>query len=214
MTDIITIDGPAASGKGTIARKLADHLGYFYLDTGAIYRLIGLTLIERGVVPEEEPETAVAVAKDIAKDFDPASLNNPDLKRDDVGQMASRSGAIAEVRSAILDLQRTLADHPPHGQAGSVLDGRDCGTVIYPQAAHKFFITADVEVRAKRRLSELQKRGDEADYAVVLTDMRQRDERDTARTIAPTLPAPDATIIDTSDMDVDALFGEIINQLK
>lgn len=207
---IITIDGPAASGKGTLARRLARHLGYFYLDTGAIYRLIGLAARKHGIEPETNPEAVAKIALDMAQNFSVEMLENPELKSDIAGQMASRSGALSLVRAAVLDLQRSLAANPPSGEAGSVLDGRDCGTVICPQADRKIYITADVEVRASRRFTELQGNGDQTPYTDVLADMKARDDRDMNRAAAPLKPAIDAVILDTSVMDADQAFDAVL----
>ena len=214
MTKIITIDGPAASGKGTLARRLANHLDYFYLDTGAMYRLVGLAVINADINPDAGVQSVVELTTAMAKTFEPNNTNNPDLKRDDVGQMASRVAALPDVRTAVLELQRTLAHTPPTGQVGSVMDGRDCGTVVCPDAPHKFYITADVTERAKRRYAELQSRGDETSYDDVLADMKMRDDRDMNRATAPLKPADDATIIDTTSMDADMAFNEILSRLK
>lgn len=213
-TKIITIDGPAASGKGTLARRLADHLNYFYLDTGAMYRLVGLAVINADLNPDTDGADIVVMTQNLAKTFKPDDTNNPDLKRDDVGQMASRVAALGDVRTAVLDLQRTLANTPPTGQSGSIMDGRDCGTVVCPDAHHKFFITADVVERAKRRHAELQSRGDDIGFDYVLTDMKMRDDRDMNRAIAPLKPATDAITIDTTSMNADAAFDEIRAHLK
>jgi len=210
--NIITIDGPAASGKGTLARRLADHLNYFYLDTGKIYRLIGLQAYQKGLTPEDNPDAVAKLAQDLAENFDLSMMDNPELKSDHIGQMASRSGAFPVVRSAILDLQRHLALHPPYG-CGVVLDGRDCGTVICPDAPHKFFITADVKTRAKRRFEELKQADPSVDYDLILADMKQRDERDFARTTAPLRPADGAITIDTSAMDGDQAYQAVLDKL-
>lgn len=214
MTTVITIDGPSASGKGTLARRLADHLGYFYLDTGAIYRLVGLHVMDQSVIPEEDESAVVEIANTLASDFDSAMINDPRLKRDDVGQMASRCAALPQVREALESLQRTLANTPPNGAAGSVLDGRDCGTVICPLAQRKFFITANTEVRARRRYDELVSRGLEPDYNDVLSDMELRDKRDTERAFRPLKPAVDAIIIDTSDLDSHEVLHTVLENLN
>ena len=213
MTKIITIDGPAASGKGTLARQLAEHLGYFYLDTGKIYRLVGMMAFNHGLVPEDNPDAVAVLARNLADDFDLSLLDNPDLKSDQAGQMASRSSQFPQVRAAVLDLQRRLANHPPYG-AGAVMDGRDCGTVICPNAPHKFFITASTDIRARRRFNELKGHGHDIAYEDVLTDMRLRDERDSTRSTAPMKPADDAVIIDTSSLSVDEALREILSHIK
>jgi cytidylate kinase len=211
--NIITIDGPAASGKGTLARRLADHLHYFYLDTGKIYRLVGLEAYNLGVTPEDDPDVIAAIAKQLASNFDVALMDNPRLKSDIIGQMASRSSQFQNVRDAVLDLQRSLAHNPPNDFKGSVLDGRDCGTVICPQAQHKFFVTADVETRANRRFEELKSNSETISYDNVLSEMRVRDDRDTNRTHAPLKPAEGAIVVDTSDMSIDEAFELIRGHL-
>ena len=211
---IITIDGPAASGKGTLARALAEHLGYFYLDTGAIYRLVALSLLDRGNSPEDDEDTAVMVADTLATSFTTDMMNNSKLRSDSVGQMASRVAALPKVRDALQNLQRTLANSPPHGGAGSVLDGRDCGTVICPDATNKFFITANTEVRARRRYEELMSRGIEADYRQVLKEMDERDKRDREREASPLKPASDAIVIDTSDLDAAQALQTVLENLN
>ncbi len=213
MKKIITIDGPAASGKGTLARRLADHLNYFYLDTGKIYRLVGLEVNDLNIIPEDNPDVVAKIAEGLSDRFDLNMMNNPDLKSDIAGQMASRTSQFPQVRQAVLDLQRALANTPPDGFDGAVLDGRDCGTVICPDANHKFFIVADTETRAKRRYDELKSNGDNASYNDVLTEMRVRDDRDTNRTTAPLKPADDAVIIDTSSMSADDAFDVVLKTL-
>lgn len=212
-TRIITIDGPAASGKGTLARRLAAHLGYFYFDTGAMYRLVGLRLINAAIEPETSLGETVKITTDIADGFKADQLANPDLKRDDVGQMASRAAVLPDVRAAVMNVQRSLASNPPSGEKGSVMDGRDCGTVICPAAAIKLFITADTAIRARRRFEELKERGIDTPYEEVLADMRLRDDRDTNRAVAPLKPAEDAVIIDTSAMNADEAYQAVLTAI-
>jgi len=199
---IIAIDGPAAAGKGTLARRLAAHFGYAYLDTGLIYRAVGKKVLEAGA----DPEDAVA-AEAVARALSPDDLARDDLRTDDVAQAASKVSAVPGVRAALLEFQRDFAATPPDGVAGAVLDGRDIGTVVCPDAAAKLFVTASTEVRAKRRLKELQDRGGEAIYARVLEDMRERDARDSGRDVSPLEPASDADILDTSELDADQVFA-------
>lgn len=192
MRFTVAIDGPAAAGKGTIGRAVAEHFGFAHLDTGLLYRAVGARVL-RGERPEV---AAVALApKDLA---DPDALRTPD-----VAQMASKVAVIPQVRDALLEFQRAFA----HRIGGAVLDGRDIGTVICPRAEVKLFVTASAEVRAKRRMDELVGRGLEADYDVVLADVRARDARDTDRATAPMIAADDALTLDTSDMSIDAAIA-------
>lgn len=214
MTQIITIDGPAASGKGTLARRLAKHLNYFYLDTGKLYRLVGLEAHNKGLVPEENREAVVEIAQKLANEFTLDMMDNPALKSDIAGQMASRVAPDQPLRAAILDLQRALAHTPPAGlKKGAVLDGRDCGTVICPDAPHKFFITASTETRAKRRFDELQSMGDQTPYADVFADMKERDDRDANRSESPMVPAENAIVIDTSMLTANQAFELVLDNL-
>jgi cytidylate kinase len=209
---IIAIDGPAAAGKGTLARSLAAHLEYDYLDTGLIYRATGMRVRRAGGDPAD-PVAAEAAARALA----PADLQAGDLRGDDAAGAASLVAAIPAVRAALLDFQRAFARHPPGGR-GAVLDGRDIGTVVCPDAAAKLFITASLEKRAGRRLKELQDRGVAAIQEDVLMEMRGRDERDRNRSVAPLAAAPDAFILDTSDLDAaqtcDAALGFIRSKLQ
>ncbi|OYQ36564.1 cytidylate kinase [Niveispirillum lacus] len=196
---VIAIDGPAASGKGTLARKVAEAMGYALLDTGALYRGVALTMIRAGA-DLGDADAATATARSLtATDIDRLT-HDPDLRLDTTASGASRVSAVPGVRQALLDFQRAFAANPPDGRPGAVLDGRDIGTVICPDAAVKLFVTASVDVRAKRRFAELQGRGEKPDFADVLADMRARDDRDTKRAVAPLVPAVDAVIIDNSDM--------------
>ena len=191
---IIAIDGPAASGKGTIARRLAQHYGLAHLDTGLLYRATARVLLDGGL-RLDDPARAVAAARGLAlTDFEEDKLRGAKM-----GEAASIVAAIPEVRSALLDMQRKFAARP----GGAVLDGRDIGTVICPDAPAKLFVTASPEVRAQRRALELRSRGERADYAEVLADIRRRDERDAGRSAAPLVAAPDADRLDTTDLDVE-----------
>ncbi|MCB1377306.1 MAG: (d)CMP kinase [Alphaproteobacteria bacterium] len=186
---IIAVDGPAAAGKGTIARALARHFGLAFLDTGALYRMVGLAVLREGQSPDNR-EAAVAAARGL----DPARFADAELRNEAVGEAASKVAVIPEVRAALLDLQRAFARRPP----GAVLDGRDIGTVICPDADIKLFVTASAEVRARRRQLELGS----SDAAAVLAEIKARDARDLARAIAPLVPAVDAVVLDTSDLDI------------
>ncbi|MCB2099450.1 MAG: (d)CMP kinase [Rhodobacterales bacterium] len=205
---IIAIDGPAAAGKGTLARRLADHLGFAYLDTGMLYRAVGLKMLLEGHGMNDDED-----AIDIARTLGPADLQVDGLRGDDAAQAASLVAAVPGVRDALLAFQRDFARRPPEGTAGAVLDGRDIGTVVCPDADLKLFITASTEVRAQRRVKELQERGLEAIYARVLRDMQERDARDSGRSVAPLEPATDAVVIDTSAMDADAAFAAALAEV-
>jgi cytidylate kinase len=205
---IITIDGPAAAGKGTLARRLAGHLGFAYLDTGAIYRAVGLAVLESGGDPAD-PNVAAAAAQAL----DPAMRHRAELRTDPVAQAASKVAAVPAVRAALLQFQRDFAESPPEGKPGAILDGRDAGTVVCPDADVKFFITASPEERARRRLAELQARGDATKLETVLRDMQDRDARDAKRDVAPLKPAEDAVEIDTSGLNADAVFQAVLDVL-
>ena len=203
---IIAIDGPAAAGKGTLARRLADELGLAYLDTGLLYRATGKRVLEAGADPED-----AAAAEAEARALEPQDLERTDLRVDEVAQAASKVSAVPGVRAALLDFQRTFAATPPGGAKGAVLDGRDVGTVICPGADVKFFITASDEVRATRRHKELQEKDPDVIYARVLEEMRERDARDKSRAVAPLEPAEDAILIDTSGMNADEVFAQALD---
>lgn len=211
---IITLDGPAASGKGTLAKRLSAHLGYFYLDTGAIYRLVGLRVLKAGIIPENNEAAVAEIAARLADDFTPDMLDDPQLKSDEAGQMASRCGALPAMRKAIEGLQRDLAHNPPGGEPGSVLDGRDTGTAICPDAAVKIFITAETDIRAERRYKELKERGLNTSYDAVLADMQDRDKRDSDRAFRPLKPAEDAVIVDTTKMTPDEAFTAVLKAVQ
>jgi CMP/dCMP kinase len=199
---IIAIDGPAASGKGTLGRRLAAHYGFAHLDTGLIYRAVGKALLDAGH-PLENREAAVAAARAL----DPSRFDEIALKSDRVGNAASAIAVIPEVRAALLSFQREFASRQP----GAVLDGRDIGTVICPQAEVKIFVTASAEERARRRLRELQGRGENPDQGAILRDILQRDERDASRSVAPFRRAEDAHLLDTTALDIDAAIRAAID---
>ena len=209
QTPIIAIDGPAASGKGTLARRIAQELGFAHLDTGALYRAVGLAVLESGGDPTNEQQ-AVAAAQALKSE----ECANPRLKDDDVGQAASKVASIPDVRTILLDLQKQFAAHPPPPAKGAVLDGRDIGTVICPNADVKLFIIAKTEIRAERRLKELQSRGKDTIYEAVLKDMRERDARDQGRKMAPMMPADDALIIDTGHLTADEAFHKAMALIR
>ncbi|HLI10926.1 MAG TPA: (d)CMP kinase [Alphaproteobacteria bacterium] len=205
---IIAVDGPAASGKGTLARRLAERFAFAYLDTGLLYRAVGLAVLRQGGDPAD-PAAAAAAARRLDLD----ALDDPALRGDEAGNAASKVAAIPAVRAALLELQRGFARTPPGGKKGAVLDGRDIGTVICPEAEVKLFVTASPEARARRRHKELLARGLDSIYARVLQDLRERDARDAARAVAPLKPAPDACVLDTSALDADQAFEAAVRQV-
>ncbi|WP_417821866.1 (d)CMP kinase [Terasakiella sp.] len=205
MTIVVAIDGPAAAGKGTLARRVAQDLNLAYLDTGLLYRATGFSVLQEQGDPSDE-NLALAAAQNLQ----PRDLENDALRHDEAAQAASKVAVIQSVRDELLAFQRRFAAEPPAGKNGAVLDGRDIGTVVCPHADVKLFVTASTEVRAQRRLKELQDRGLDAIYAQVLKDMKDRDARDSQRAAAPLKAADDAVILDTSDLDIE----EVIAQAK
>jgi len=198
---IIAIDGPAAAGKGTLARRIADALGYAHLDTGALYRAVGLALRRAGGDPADA-DTALAAAKTL----DPAGLTDPALREEETGKAASIVSAHPAVRAALLDFQRGFARCPPQHARGAVVEGRDIGTVVCPDADVKLFVDADLAVRAARRLAELQQKDPTLKLDDVRAEMAARDERDRNRADSPLRPAADAHLLDTTDLDIDGAF--------
>lgn len=198
---IIAIDGPAAAGKGTLALKLAQHYGLPHLDTGLLYRAVGKLMKDRGLDPDDGP-----LAGSIAGTLDPADLLSPELRGHEAGELASRVAVHPQVRSALFDFQRNFAAKPP----GAVLDGRDIGTAICPEAEVKIFVTASAEVRARRRTDELAAKGRAVDYGRILAEIQERDARDSNRATAPLKPAEDAAMLDTSSLDVDSAFAAAV----
>ncbi len=194
---IIAIDGPAASGKGTLAQRIAGHFGYVWLDTGLLYRAVARDALAAGA----DLDDAVASARAAAA-LDATTLGDAALRTTAIGEAASVVAKHPAVRAALLDFQRGFAQTPP----GAVLDGRDIGTVICPDADVKIFVTADVEVRARRRFEEYVRRGENVSYEEVLEIIRQRDARDAGRSAAPLQQAPDAVLLDTTNMDIEAAF--------
>jgi cytidylate kinase len=201
---VIAIDGPAAAGKGTLARRLAAHLGLPYLDTGLLYRAVGRRVLDRGADPRD-----AAIAEAEARALTPQDLDRPDLRGPQADYAASAVAAIPAVRAALLAFQRDF------GRArGAVLDGRDIGTVVFPDAAVKLFVTASPEERARRRFLELRGRGIAADPDQVLAEIRDRDAQDANRPVAPLKPAADAIAIDTTALDADAAFAAAVAEIE
>jgi cytidylate kinase len=197
---IIAVDGPAASGKGTIAKALAKHYHLPHLDTGLLYRAVAATVMRLELDPTKEADAVAAC------DFDELTLADPVLRDDEVGQMASVVSAHPLVRAALLQRQKRFA----HQDGGAVLDGRDVGTVIAPDATAKLFVRATPTIRAQRRHNELKARGSGVSYDQVLADIRARDERDSSRSTAPLVPAADAALLDTSFLSIDAAVAKAI----
>jgi CMP/dCMP kinase len=201
---IVAIDGPAASGKGTLAARLAQLFGFAHLDTGLLYRATALLLLDGGGDPSD-----VGAAEAAARRVDFRLLADPRLRGEAVSRAASVIAAIPAVRRALLEFQRGFAAQPPNAAPGAVLDGRDIGSVVCPQADLKLFITADPEVRAQRRLAELQAGGTAAIYEDVLQELRERDARDAGRQTAPLAAARDAIIIDTTALDAATVLARV-----
>ena len=202
MGFVIAVDGPAASGKGTVASALARHYGFPYLDTGLLYRAVG--------VASARTSDVVAHAPQIAAGLDPSTLDDPALRTRNAGELASQVAAIPEVRQALFGLQRRFAADP----RGAVLDGRDIGTFIVPDAQAKLFVTASPEVRAERRRKQLEGQGEVTSYDHVLADILIRDQRDSNRSAAPLVMAQDAHLLDTSEMTIDHAFREALRLVE
>jgi cytidylate kinase len=199
---IIAIDGPAASGKGTLGKRLAAHYGLRHLDTGLLYRAVAKAMVDGGYRLDDAAHAVAA-----ARALDPGRFDEQALKSHAIGEAASLVSSISEVRAALLDLQRDFGRAPP----GAVLDGRDIGTVIFPDAEVKILVTAAAEERARRRARELQAAGGRVSEAEILADILRRDGRDTQRSVAPLKPAPDAHLLDTTHLDIDAAFRAAVD---
>jgi CMP/dCMP kinase len=199
---IIAIDGPAASGKGTLGKHLAAHFGLRHLDTGLLYRAVAKALIDQGAPLDDSVRASAA-----ARALDPDRFDDAALKSHAVGEAASIVSAIPQVREALVDYQRAFATRPP----GAVLDGRDIGTVIAPDADVKIFVTASAQERARRRARELAAQGLAPDEAAILADIEKRDERDRSRAVAPLARAPDSHLLDTTHLDIDAAVRAAID---
>ncbi|MCC0006759.1 MAG: (d)CMP kinase [Hyphomicrobiaceae bacterium] len=202
---IIAIDGPAASGKGTLAKRIAAHFGYQCLDTGLLYRAVARDLLATGQSLEDDKAAAWT-----ARSLDPKTLDDPGLRLPGVGEAASVVARIPAVRAALLAFQRDFAAQEP----GAVLDGRDIGTVVCPDADVKLFINANVDVRARRRYVELKKRGEPVTYDGILETIKARDARDAGRADAPMAIAHDALLLDTTDLDIEAAFDAAVGLIK
>jgi cytidylate kinase len=202
MSVVIAVDGPAASGKGTISRRLARHFHFAHMDSGALYRLTALAVLEAGGDPLKEVDALSGAATiDLSRAGDPA------IRTAEVGTAASRVSAIPAVRAALHDFQIAFITNPPGESLGAVMDGRDIGTVIAPHAQAKLYIEASPEVRAHRRWLELAGMGIDKDKTLLLAEILARDEADQTRPISPLRRAPDAALLDTSDLDIDAAFA-------
>ncbi len=195
---IIAVDGPVAAGKGTLARRIASEYGLVYLDTGALYRAVGLLVLRRGQDPGDQ-----AAALEAAQTVSEISLEDPDLRKEETGNAASVVAANQDVRTALLDYQRNVAKQSP----GAVLDGRDIGTVVCPGAEVKLFVTASAETRAKRRFEELKTKGEDVSLKDILADLKERDARDQGRSTAPLTQAEDAHLLDTTKLDIEAALA-------
>jgi len=206
---IIAVDGTAASGKGTLAKRLAVHFGFAHLDSGSLYRLTALKILQ---AQGDAGDEAAAVAA--ARAVDPADAERYDLRGDEIAQAASVVAAFPEVRHALLDYQRRFAAAPPEGACGAVIDGRDIGTVVCPDADAKLFVDADPQIRAQRRWLELARAGADISRDAVLADIRTRDARDRSRSVAPLRPAADAVLLDTTGLDIDAAFAAALELVK
>lgn len=199
---IIAIDGPAASGKGTLARRLAEHFNLRHLDTGLTYRAVAAALLAKGLPLGDEK-----VAVEIARNLDLAHMDKSVLSAHEIGEAASRIATLGALREELVKLQKKFANTPP----GAVLDGRDIGSVVCPNAEVKLFVTASAEVRARRRTDELLAKGEQVNYDSILTDLKRRDERDSQRTVAPLTQARDAHLLDTSEMDIETAFQAAVD---
>lgn len=199
---VIALDGPAASGKGTLAQLIAEHYGYAHLDTGLLYRGVAYLVLKAGGSPDD-----VAAATAVARAFSLDQIEGADIRSREVGAAASKVAAMGPVRDALLDYQREFAVRPPGGAPGAVLDGRDIGTVVCPDATVKLFVVASPEVRAHRRWQELKAEKPDLTEAAVLADLKERDARDAGRPDAPMIQAPDAELLNTTRMTIEAAFA-------
>ncbi|MCL6708695.1 (d)CMP kinase [Pseudomonas sp. R2.Fl] len=194
---VIAIDGPAAAGKGTLSRRIAEEYGFHHLDTGLTYRATAKALLDAGLPLDDE-----AVAADMARRLDLSGLDRDVLSAHEIGEAASKVAVMPLVRRALVEAQRAFSARLP----GAVLDGRDIGTVVCPGASVKLYVTASPEVRARRRYDEIVARGEQADFDTIFADVKKRDERDMGRADSPLKPAQDAHLLDTSEMSIEAAF--------
>ena len=206
---VIAVDGTAASGKGTLARRLAGHFRFAHLDSGSLYRLVALRVLRGGHHPGDEPSAAAA-----ASAINPAETRHLDLRAEEIAEAASIVAAFPRVRAALLEYQRSFASHPPEDSEGAVIDGRDIGTVVCPNADAKLFVDARSQVRARRRWVELEQSGRVVSEEAILADICARDERDRSRETAPLRPAGDAILLDTTELDIDAAFAAALDLVE
>ena len=200
---IIAVDGPAAAGKGTLVSKLAEYFNLASLDTGTLYRGVALSMMNKGIDINDE-----ITALQHAKDLDLRLTKSFDIRSAAVGVAASKIASVKTVRTALLNFQREFAANPPEGKEGTILDGRDIATVVCPEADYKIFVTANIKIRTKRRLKELIERNEPAIYGQIMKELRERDDRDASRSIAPLRQASDAIVIDTSGLDAEQAFDQ------
>jgi cytidylate kinase len=205
---IIAIDGPAAAGKGTLAQRLAQYFDLAFLDTGRLYRAVAYEIYKSGVDPNDTKSVVL-----VARSLEPDKIEVIDLYTEKIAEIASVIAAMAAVRNELLVYQRNFAYNPPSGKTGAVLDGRDIASVVCPDASYKFFVTARLDVRSRRRFKELQENGRKSTYAAVLADIQQRDDRDRTRKVSP-LKTVDAIVIDTSGKSPDAVFLQALEYIE
>ncbi len=206
---IITVDGTAASGKGMLASRIAEHLNYAYLDTGILYRAVGQSVIQNGYALDT-PNAAIDAARKLRiEDF-----TKIDLRSEELSRAASIVASIPLVRETLIGFQREFANAPPDEKLGAVIDGRDIGTVVCPEADRKIYVDANICVRARRRFKELRERGVDVIYSRILRNMRERDARDMSRSIAPLEPAKDAFVLDTTSLDADSAFAIALDYIS
>lgn len=211
---VIAVDGTAASGKGTLAKKLAAHFSFAHLDSGSLYRLVALGVIDMGGNPNKEDDAVKAARALTAATIGAAQRDDSKIRSAEIGHAASLVSVFPAVRQALFEFQRNFAAQPPSGARGAVIDGRDIGTVICPDATAKLFVDARPEIRAHRRWLELQARGETPNKAALLADILDRDKRDRGRAASPLKPAADALLLDTSQLDIDAAFAAALALVK